>query len=104
MLRRPPISILFPYTTLFRSLRRGFGRRSREDIGDDLDALLDGPQGVLEVHDDEPEQAEDEERECDRRDRERGEERGPLECEHRFPQGEVHGAAAWSRCSSTAES
>src|SRR5438309_10090606 len=40
MIRRPPRSTLFPYTTLFRSLRRadrrvlesgGFGRRVREE-------------------------------------------------------------------------
>src|SRR5215469_3775711 len=29
MIRRPPRSILFPYTTLFRSKRRGAGRRVR---------------------------------------------------------------------------
>src|SRR2546425_3086796 len=28
MIRRPPRSTLFPYTTLFRSLPRGFRRRS----------------------------------------------------------------------------
>src|SRR2546430_14396360 len=30
MIRRPPRSTLFPYTTLFRSLRRGRHRRIRE--------------------------------------------------------------------------
>src|SRR2546430_13400533 len=32
MIRRPPRSTLFPYTTLFRSLR---GRRDRLHVGDD---------------------------------------------------------------------
>src|SRR3712207_8369514 len=31
MIRRPPRSTLFPYTTLFRSHRRGVPRRLRED-------------------------------------------------------------------------
>src|SRR5260221_3519728 len=31
MIRRPPRSTLFPYTTLFRSLRPRFGRASRRD-------------------------------------------------------------------------
>src|SRR5256885_9183100 len=30
MIRRPPRSTLFPYTTLFRSNRRGLARRARE--------------------------------------------------------------------------
>src|SRR3712207_8283987 len=31
MIRRPPRSTLFPYTTLFRSARRGTGRRAVQD-------------------------------------------------------------------------
>src|SRR5258708_14056354 len=31
MIRRPPRSTLFPYTTLFRSSDRAFGRGERED-------------------------------------------------------------------------
>src|SRR3712207_9035310 len=34
MIRRPPRSTLFPYTTLFRSLRRFFPRDKRNDIGE----------------------------------------------------------------------
>src|SRR5258708_170642 len=37
MIRRPPRSTLFPYTTLFRSLRRRAGQR-RERLRDGLDA------------------------------------------------------------------
>src|SRR2546427_8657395 len=33
MIRRPPRSTLFPYTTLFRSLRRGVGVRRLPRIG-----------------------------------------------------------------------
>src|SRR3712207_9260851 len=32
MIRRPPRSTLFPYTTLFRSGRRSFGHRDREAL------------------------------------------------------------------------
>src|SRR5687768_18249576 len=32
MIRRPPRSTLFPYTTLFRSFGAGAGRRRREDV------------------------------------------------------------------------
>src|SRR5688572_31306707 len=45
MIRRPPRSTLFPYTTLFRSARAGWsltaGRISRDHEGLDLKALLD---------------------------------------------------------------
>src|SRR5260221_3881613 len=34
MIRRPPRSTLFPYTTLFRSVRGGRGRRARGGAGD----------------------------------------------------------------------
>src|SRR5260221_9082239 len=34
MIRRPPRSTLFPYTTLFRSLRRGARRRPGAGAGD----------------------------------------------------------------------
>src|SRR5258707_2258108 len=33
MIRRPPRSTLFPYTTLFRSVVHGFGRPSSDDPG-----------------------------------------------------------------------
>src|SRR2546421_13083858 len=43
MIRRPPRSTLFPYTTLFRSVSklggRLFGERDREDRGD-IDAVV----------------------------------------------------------------
>src|SRR5688572_31255512 len=51
MIRRPPRSTLFPYTTLFRSIRHGAhvadrssGRRSSliATLGDVIDRLLDG--------------------------------------------------------------
>src|SRR2546425_7752656 len=35
MIRRPPRSTLFPYTTLFRSLRRALGRRPARPLGRD---------------------------------------------------------------------
>src|SRR5256885_14501243 len=35
MIRRPPRSTLFPYTTLFRSSGAAFGRESDDDQGDD---------------------------------------------------------------------
>src|SRR3712207_8111974 len=43
MIRRPPRSTLFPYTTLFRSRRgcRGRGRASAAGAGDDGDDLGD---------------------------------------------------------------
>src|SRR5690242_20751050 len=39
MLRPPPTSTLFPYTTLFRSLRRALVRRLGPLIGDELAEL-----------------------------------------------------------------
>src|SRR2546430_13559350 len=36
MIRRPPRSTLFPYTTLFRSLPMPVGRGSAEDVDDHL--------------------------------------------------------------------
>src|SRR3989442_2369428 len=49
MIRRPPRSTLFPYTTLFRSDRRHRGVRGEEKVG----AILDGQSshGWLTVHD-----------------------------------------------------
>src|SRR5688572_31798799 len=38
MIRRPPRSTLFPYTTLFRSLTSGSGATLREQIGVNTDA------------------------------------------------------------------
>src|SRR3712207_8554926 len=54
MIRRPPRSTLFPYTTLFRSRREARVQRRRDDGRRDgaVDALLDGPAtlaGVLDV-------------------------------------------------------
>src|SRR5256885_9891487 len=40
MIRRPPRSTLFPYTTLFRSARRRFD--SRRGVGE---RMLEGPEG-----------------------------------------------------------
>src|SRR5437762_8498046 len=36
MLRPPPRSTLFPYTTLFRSLSQGCGQRPRAGLADDV--------------------------------------------------------------------
>src|SRR3712207_8299354 len=58
MIRRPPRSTLFPYTTLFRSLGRGGGvllaaqpharRRARGPRGDgDRDGRADGVRGLV---------------------------------------------------------
>src|SRR5258708_29827640 len=49
MIRRPPRSTLFPYTTLFRSVRRDGARRPRaaprdRRLGDQLRAARDRPQ------------------------------------------------------------
>jgi len=85
-------------------LRGGLDRGARQQIGYDFDPLFDAVQRVLEIDDDQPEEAQDEQREGDRRHREDGQQRRALEGEHRFAEGEVHGAAAWSRASSTAES
>src|SRR2546430_8330709 len=55
MIRRPPRSTLFPYTTLFRSHLLHLARRDREDIGpDDVRVLTSRPleRGVAPlVHD-----------------------------------------------------
>src|SRR2546422_11239804 len=40
MIRRPPRSTLFPYTTLFRSLRLGRGNHERPDVGDHCELAL----------------------------------------------------------------
>src|SRR3712207_8375032 len=48
MIRRPPRSTLFPYTTLFRSAVRTMGRSDKADVqadvvkGDGLDEALEG--------------------------------------------------------------
>src|SRR2546426_6470422 len=47
MIRRPPRSTLFPYTTLFRSVvARGGGLSAREDKRADQDAVNGQPHGV----------------------------------------------------------
>src|SRR2546425_5627239 len=46
MIRRPPRSTLFPYTTLFRSQQVVGGPRARDDVGrggGHPDLVLDGP-------------------------------------------------------------
>src|SRR3712207_8742590 len=50
MIRRPPRSTLFPYTTLFRSAR-ALGRRAREDRRLDLEEVM-GRQVVADRVDD----------------------------------------------------
>src|SRR2546427_4806022 len=50
MIRRPPRSTLFPYTTLFRSLQKRSDRARRGDLADqidrsDVDAELQGCRG-----------------------------------------------------------
>src|SRR2546422_1847983 len=49
MIRRPPRSTLFPYTTLFRSLHRGIGLRASQgdagDVGERIPAV-GGERGV----------------------------------------------------------
>src|SRR2546430_16716535 len=48
MIRRPPRSTLFPYTTLFRSLgRRRFGEQSRHDA--DAGGVLEVGELVVEI-------------------------------------------------------
>src|SRR2546430_17722382 len=46
MIRRPPRSTLFPYTTLFRSYRDGFGPLVREVILADYAYPYRDPQGL----------------------------------------------------------
>src|SRR5256885_11258985 len=41
MIRRPPRSTLFPYTTLFRSGRTTAGRKGEDEDDDDVDAAPD---------------------------------------------------------------
>src|SRR5258707_8615337 len=56
MIRRPPRSTLFPYTTLFRSLHAGHGRLENRPL-DDVDAALldeiahaeDGDERIVEM-------------------------------------------------------
>src|SRR5256885_14318031 len=51
MIRRPPRSTLFPYTTLFRSHRRGVPGAARLQVADQLLQLVaHEAQGQLEVH------------------------------------------------------
>src|SRR5687768_18596738 len=46
MIRRPPRSTLFPYTTLFRSLLRGSGEAAAEQLGGAAQVALIGQAGV----------------------------------------------------------
>src|SRR5256885_1819698 len=50
MIRRPPRSTLFPYTTLFRSHQLGrvgqLGQQARRDEGADFDLALAGSVGI----------------------------------------------------------
>src|SRR5687768_17898734 len=48
MMRRPPRSTLFPYTTLFRSRRAAVGCRSRGAAGNSVPAAASGLTGLLE--------------------------------------------------------
>src|SRR2546425_1738838 len=54
MIRRPPRSTLFPYTTLFRSLDRqivdGMRRHGREDVLDGMDRRLTLPDRSPPLH------------------------------------------------------
>src|SRR5260370_6131215 len=47
MIRRPPRSTLFPYTTLFRSLRRFGEREDHVVVFDAVLILRDWPSGIL---------------------------------------------------------
>jgi len=42
MIRRPPRSTLFPYTTLFRSLPIGYGDGVRRGLSNNAEVLVDG--------------------------------------------------------------
>src|SRR2546430_12893721 len=42
MIRRPPRSTLFPYTTLFRSVRRSFNQQLHTAVRQVLDPAADG--------------------------------------------------------------
>src|SRR3989454_4978172 len=55
MIRRPPRSTLFPYTTLFRSLYRNLGGNRFEDVTRRvglLDSSWSGDATVIDVNDD----------------------------------------------------
>src|SRR5216683_3345934 len=69
-----------------------------------MDSLGVAAQRILQVHGHEPEQADHEQGERDGRHGERREQRRAPEGEQGFANREVHGVAAWSRGSSTAES
>src|SRR5687768_17791118 len=49
MIRRPPRSTLFPYTTLFRSVRVDLASRLRERDEDGCARILGGERGILEA-------------------------------------------------------
>src|SRR2546427_1712359 len=46
MIRRPPRSTLFPYTTLFRSIRRRAERKTINEFGDDADVGFAPPLAI----------------------------------------------------------
>ena len=51
MIRRPPRSTLFPYTTLFRSTEAGFVCRTKDEFRSALkEAMACGKTAVLDVH------------------------------------------------------
>src|SRR5439155_5035802 len=89
---------------VFLRKRDGFDRSAGQEVSDDLHTLGYPAQGVLQVHRDQPEQPDHEQREGDGRHRERGQEGRPAEREQGLADREVHGEAAWSRGSSTTES
>src|SRR3989442_11692395 len=49
MIRRPPRSTLFPYTTLFRSVARAAATRVTDDDVDDLQRILDAQRRKLKT-------------------------------------------------------
>src|SRR3712207_8909461 len=52
MIRRPPRSTLFPYTTLFRSPQVAVARAEHEDpLGGDPGVVVDEPRRPVEPHD-----------------------------------------------------
>src|SRR2546429_3681823 len=52
MIRRPPRSTLFPYTTLFRSVLAAFGAEVDDPVGlgDHVQVMLDDDHAVARIH------------------------------------------------------
>src|SRR2546422_5218261 len=51
MIRRPPRSTLFPYTTLFRSVTASYSRAAGENVGSYTISAALSPAGVLTNYD-----------------------------------------------------